>query len=135
VEVASPEQYAGKTDAETLLNYKQWIESHASLDIEGLTGSQPSATYTASNRNILKNVFGATNALNGVAVDYVKWPLQSTPWVQQSWDNAVSCTICNAGNNKAIAGIGGGKNLVVTSPVTGHRLTYDFTHWVVTASP
>jgi hypothetical protein len=134
VEVASPAQYAGKTDAETLLNYKRWIESHASLDTNGLRGNQPFATYTASNGNILRNVFGETNTLNGVAVDYMKWPLQSTPWVQQSWDDAVSCTICNAGSSKTIVGIGGGNNLVVTSPVTGHRLTYDFTHWMVTAS-
>jgi hypothetical protein len=135
IEVSAPAQFTGKTDMETLANYKHWMESHASLNVEGLTGQRPSATYTASDGNILKNTFGETNNFNGVPVDYLKWPLQSTPWVRQEWDDAVGCTICNSGSSKTAPGIGGGGNLVVTSPVTGHRLTYDFTHWTVTPSP
>jgi hypothetical protein len=134
LEVASPSKYAGATDAETLLNYKKWIETHASLDVTGLTGDHPYAVYTASDGDILKNVFGGTNYLNGTAIDYLGWPLMWTPWVQQVWDKNLSCTICTPAGSRVVSGIGGGQNLTVTSPVTGRRLVYDFVNWTVTES-
>lgn len=131
VEVASPEDFAGSTDAVTLANFQAYVDTHAMFDMNGLSGGNPYAIYTTSKGVVMKNVFQQQNYINGATVDYITWPLMQTPWVQQNWLSTVSCVSCYAGVSHTYT-IGGGGDLTVTSPLTGNQLIYDFTANTIT---
>jgi hypothetical protein len=131
LEVASPADFAGATDAATLANFQAYVDSHAVFDVSGLSGTNPYAIYTTSKGVVMKNVFQQQNYINGGTVDYTTWPLMQTPWVQQNWLSTVACVSCYAGLSYTYT-IGGGGNLTVTSPLTGNQLIYDFTANTIT---
>ena len=78
IETAPPSEFDGATPAEQLAAFRDKLLAKSKIEFESKTGR-----YTDRAGNTLESAFDGADRINGVAVDYARWPGLESPWTQQ----------------------------------------------------
>jgi hypothetical protein len=91
LETAAPDEYAGATAADQLAAFRTAVRSGTTLTLTINSAGAPVGTLTDRRGGQMSLVYGGTDTVDGVAIDYKAWPVLASPWITQ--DKAGNRTI------------------------------------------
>ena len=83
VETAMPSEYPQATPAERLAAFRAEVLAKGGVDARGMQADPPRFAYRTRKGRVLDLTYGQAGRIDGMAVDYAKWPLHEDPWIRQ----------------------------------------------------